>query len=369
MPPERDDTRPAAGPAAPTAADFDRAFSAAASAGVRRVWELAQPDLPPQIEPYSFVSAALLRHVAQALGLSPGQTLVDLGCGRGGPGLWLAREADASLIGVDFSPVGVDQAARRAARFGLAGQARFVVGDLTRTGLPDASAHGVVSIDAFHFAADPAAAAAEARRVLRPGARLVLTNWQPKVPHDARLPDRMRIDWPQVLRRQGFAGIEVKARPEWHDLWTRVYRIALDLGDPGDDAPLADLQDEARIRLPVADLSRRIAVTATAPHPSATLDSEHRFLRPDRTMEDGRIVADTHDRSGLAAALGPRVVRLALEDAGRVLGQLGLDLGLQLDTRHSGQTEQVNRRIRQLFPEIGVAHSPRVECFGNFSLQ
>ena len=144
MPPERGDARPAAGPAAPTAADFDRAFSAAASAGVRRVWELAQPDLPPQIEPYSFVSAALLRHVAQALGLSPGQTLVDLGCGRGGPGLWLAREADASLIGVDFSPVGVDQAARRAARFGLAGQARFVVGDLTRTGLPDASAWSAI---------------------------------------------------------------------------------------------------------------------------------------------------------------------------------------------------------------------------------
>jgi hypothetical protein len=55
------------------------------------------------------------------------------------------------------------------------------------------------------------------------------------------------------------------ARPEWHDLWTRVYRVALDLGDPGGDAPLAGLQDEARHRLPVANLIHRVAVTATAP--------------------------------------------------------------------------------------------------------
>ena len=109
-----------------------------------------------------------------------------------------------------------------------------------------------MSIDAFHFAADPAAAIGEARRILRPGRRLVLTNWQPKVPHDPRLPGRIRINWPQLLRSAGFADIEMAARPEWHDLWTRVYRVALDLGDHGGDALLADLQDEARHRLPGA---------------------------------------------------------------------------------------------------------------------
>ena len=81
---DQDDLSAAADMSAPTAADFDQAFSAfsaaAASAGIRRVWELAAPDLPPQVEPFSFVSADLLRHVAQALHLSPGQTLVDLGC-------------------------------------------------------------------------------------------------------------------------------------------------------------------------------------------------------------------------------------------------------------------------------------------------
>jgi SAM-dependent methyltransferase len=88
------------------------------------VWERADPDLPGEVEPFSFVSAVLLGHVARALGLSPGETLVDLGCGRGGPGLWLARRAGASLVGVDFSAVAVGQASRRAGPFGLQGEAR-----------------------------------------------------------------------------------------------------------------------------------------------------------------------------------------------------------------------------------------------------
>jgi SAM-dependent methyltransferase len=256
---------PEARPPAPSAADFDQAFSKSASPGIRRVWELAEPGLAAEVEPFSFVSPGLLRHVLQVADLAPGQTLVDLGCGRGGPGLWLAREAGALLIGVDFSPVAADRATHRAVLFGLTGRARFVVGDLTRTGLPAATADAAISVDAFHFAADPAAAAAEARRILRPGRRLVLTNWQPNVPGDSRLPPRARIDWPSLLRGAGFTGVEMEARPEWHDTYTGVYQAALSLGDPGDDTLLADLQDEARERLPLAGLQDRVVVIATAP--------------------------------------------------------------------------------------------------------
>ena len=61
--PQDDDVSPAASTPALTAADFDEVFSAAvASPGIRRVWELAEPDLPPQIDPFSFVSVGLLRH-------------------------------------------------------------------------------------------------------------------------------------------------------------------------------------------------------------------------------------------------------------------------------------------------------------------
>jgi SAM-dependent methyltransferase len=172
-------------PSPPTAAELDSEFAAAdRSPGLRRVWQQAAPDLPPELAPYSFVSVALLGHLGDALALSPGTTLVDLGCGRGGPGLWLAQSPGAALIGVDFSAVAVQQATDRAALFRLATQARFLVGDLAGTGLADGVADAVVSIDALHFAADPTAAAREALRLLRPGGRLVLTNWQAHSPAD-----------------------------------------------------------------------------------------------------------------------------------------------------------------------------------------
>jgi ubiquinone/menaquinone biosynthesis C-methylase UbiE len=250
----------------PTAAGFDEGFAAiAASPGIRRVWEAVDPDLPPEIEPFSFVSVALLGHVAHALALSPAQTLVDLGCGRGGPGLWLAKSQGVSLIGVDFSTVAVQQANDRAALFGLADTARFVVGDLAATGLPDATADAVVSIDALHLAVDLAAAGREVLRILRPDHRLVLTGWQPQTPDDSRLPSRMRIDWAAALRSVGLVDVQVESRAEWHELFTRVYRVALDLGAPGDDVALAGLQDEARQHLPLVELVDRVVVTATRP--------------------------------------------------------------------------------------------------------
>jgi SAM-dependent methyltransferase len=250
----------------PTAAGFDEGFAAiAVSPGMRRVWQAVDPGLPPEVEPFSFVSVALLGQVANALALAPGQTLVDLGCGRGGPGLWLAQSQGAFLIGVDFSPVAARQAGDRAALFGLADRARFVVGDLAATGLAAGSADAVVSIDALHLAPDLAAVGREVLRILRPGHRLVLTSWRPRTPEDARLPSRLRIDWPRALCSVGLVDAEVESRVEWQELFMRVYRVALDLGGPGEDVALARLQDEARRHLPIAELVDRVVVTATRP--------------------------------------------------------------------------------------------------------
>ena len=266
--PDDVDPRPSpADPAGPTPAGFDEAFAASAgSDGLRRVWAAAEPDLPVEIEPFSFLSVGLLDHLSRTLALSSGQLLVDLACGRGGPGLWLARAADSALIGVDFSPVAVEQATTRAGLFGLKETARFVVGDLTGTGLPDAMADAAVCIDAMHFPADPAVAAAEAARILRPGGRLVLTNWQPRRPQDSRLPPRLRHRaWQPILEQAGFTDVRVEARPEWHDTFTRHYRTALDAGDPAGDTGLAELQDEARQSLDTADLVDRVVAAATKP--------------------------------------------------------------------------------------------------------
>jgi SAM-dependent methyltransferase len=250
----------------PGADVFDGCFTQVAeSAGLRRLWAVVAPGMPAEVEPYSFVSPAMLAAIGRELRLAAGERLVDLACGRGGPGLWLARQAGALLTGVDFAAVAVAQAGERAALFGLAGRAGFRLGELTATGLPDAYADAVVCVDAMHFV-DLAAGVREARRILAPGRRLVLTNWQPRTPGDQRLAAHRRDrDWARTLREAGFVDVTVDARSDWHEFYTRLYRAALDLGEPGQDAALAAMQAEARAALTYADLLDRVLVSATRP--------------------------------------------------------------------------------------------------------
>jgi SAM-dependent methyltransferase len=238
----------------------------------RSVWlrttfgTLLDPDLPAEVEPFSFVPLDGLRDVATALRLDRGEALVDLACGRGGPGMWVARETGAVLIGIDGSAVGVAQATARAGLFGLEETARFMVGDLAATGLPDASADGVMSVDAIQFAPDPLACAREVLRILRPGRWFALTNWEPRRPGDPEVPDRFRdLQLARVLATAGFHAVEVHERPGWEVRTDAVFEAALAAGDPGDDDGLAMFQEEARARRTLSQQCRRVLAVARRP--------------------------------------------------------------------------------------------------------
>ena len=76
--------------------------------------------LPPHLLSASLLGWDGIGEAAAGLGLSPGDTLVDLACGRGGYGLEIAARTGARLVGVDFSAEAVRQAreqARRQARW------------------------------------------------------------------------------------------------------------------------------------------------------------------------------------------------------------------------------------------------------------
>jgi SAM-dependent methyltransferase len=221
--------------------------------------------LPAEIEPFSFVPLAALGAITQAVGVRAGELLVDLGCGRGGPGMWAAQTTGARLVGVDRSLVAVTQARGRLARFGLQDTAHFVVGDLLATGLAGACADAVICVDAFQFAADHLAAAREVLRVLRPGRRLALSCWEPRQPPDASLPARFaRLVFSRVLSAAGFRSVAVSEHPEWQDAQRAVYEAALGL-DAGSDPGLERLQREARQALPGMARLRRVLAVAERP--------------------------------------------------------------------------------------------------------
>lgn len=69
------------------------------------------------------------RHIAAKMQLSPGQRVLDIGCGWGGMGLYLARVAGADVTGVTLAEEQLRVANQRAAEMGLADRARFLLQD------------------------------------------------------------------------------------------------------------------------------------------------------------------------------------------------------------------------------------------------
>ena len=119
--------------------------------------------------------------LAASLGIGPGMTVLDLGCGDGTTALPEAR-LGAEVLGVDIARNLVEAGNRRAQAEGLT-NCRFQEGDASNLeGLQDNSFDLVVSIFGAMFAPRPFDVAKEMVRVTKPGGRIVMGNWIPNDP-------------------------------------------------------------------------------------------------------------------------------------------------------------------------------------------
>jgi SAM-dependent methyltransferase len=118
------------------------------------------------------------QNLVERLDPQPGQTVLELAAGTGDTGFAAAaRVGDGgTLISTDFAPAMVEQARRVAGELGLE-NVEFRVLDAERMDLDDNSVDGVVCRWGYMLMADPAAALAETRRVLREGGRLSFSVW------------------------------------------------------------------------------------------------------------------------------------------------------------------------------------------------
>ena len=133
--------------------------------------------------------------------------------------------------------------------------ARFCVGDYTTAGLRDGCADAVMCIDAIQFGDPPLAGVTEARRILVPGGRLVLTAWEPVNPGGPA---------DERLAEAGLEDIEVTVKPDWYAAERALWEAAL-AADADGDLALVSLQAEGTRSLQTHDLKRRVLATATAP--------------------------------------------------------------------------------------------------------
>jgi SAM-dependent methyltransferase len=111
----------------------------------------------------------------------PGERVLELACGPGGLGLAAADHVQpgGEVVLSDVVSEMVEIAAARARAIGLA-NVRTRVLDLEEIDEPAASYDAVLCREGLMFAVDPARAAREIRRVLRPGGRLVVAVWGPR---------------------------------------------------------------------------------------------------------------------------------------------------------------------------------------------
>jgi SAM-dependent methyltransferase len=116
--------------------------------------------------------------VLERAALEPGMAVLEVACGSGMTGVVVADRVGPGghVLMTDFADAMVEAARARAATAG-AQNVDFAVRDAQDLDLPDASHDLVICGFGLMLMPDPVRAAREARRVLRPGGRLVATVW------------------------------------------------------------------------------------------------------------------------------------------------------------------------------------------------
>jgi ubiquinone/menaquinone biosynthesis C-methylase UbiE len=185
----------------------------------------------------------------------PGQTILDIAAGTGDLGFAAAERVgdDGRVLTTDFAPEMVEAARRNGESRGLT-NVEYQVLDAERMPLEDDSVDGVVSRWSYMLMADPAAALAETRRVLRDGGKLGFAVWQtpdrnmwaaipamtlvqrghmpapePAAPGMFAMGERDRVE--QLVTGAGFSDPRIEELTfEWHyagtELWETINRLA-----------------------------------------------------------------------------------------------------------------------------------------------
>jgi len=214
--------------------------------------------------PDSFTSRSELARIANEVRLAPGGLLLDVGCGRGGPGLWVAAATGASYLGVDIAPSALAQVHDRARRAGLADRVRTDAGAFGDLPLGDGEAGAVMSIDALLFAPRKQAALRDVSRALRPGGRLVLTTWDYSRQPEGRPPQV--ADHRPLLKTAGLRVLAYDETRDWEHRQRETTRLLMafvnELAAESGSDPDATRAQPAEAAATIDTMLRRVLIVA-----------------------------------------------------------------------------------------------------------
>jgi len=99
---------------------------------------------------------------------APGKAILDYGCGNGENTILAAKMGAGLVVGIDLSPVSLENAKKYAEEEGVGASCRFLLGDCERTGLPDECIDLIYCSGVLHHM-ELKSALPELKRILKPG--------------------------------------------------------------------------------------------------------------------------------------------------------------------------------------------------------
>ncbi len=117
------------------------------------------------------------RVLAGMAGITPGDRVLDAGCGTGGSAVWLADHLNCDVTGISLNAKQVSRAKELAAANGVSDKAHFDQQDYLHTTFPDQSFDIIWAIESVCYANDKSEFVREAYRLLKKGGRLIIADF------------------------------------------------------------------------------------------------------------------------------------------------------------------------------------------------
>ena len=174
---------------------------------LERLWgdhvHLGHYGNPPRARDFRRAKVDFVHELVRWSGLDqlpPGSSVLDVGCGIGGSARILARDYGLNVLAISISPAQIARA-QALTPASLAPHCRFAVMDALALDLAEGSFDAVWSVEASPHMPDKQRYADELLRVLRPGGRLAVADWNRRDPADGPLTGLETWVMRQLLRQ------------------------------------------------------------------------------------------------------------------------------------------------------------------------